>query len=50
MQEIVIRETILFTCIRTNLDMLNNNLKLKFQKTYMYDLIETFDVLVSLEL
>lgn len=50
MQEIVIRETILFTCIRTNLDMLNDNLKLKFQKTYIYDLIETFDVLVSLEL
>lgn len=50
MQEIVIRETILFTCIRTNLDMLNNNLKLKFQNTYMYDLIGIFDVLVSLEL
>lgn len=49
MQEIVIRETILFTCIRTNLDMLNNNLKLKFQNTYMYDLIGTFDVIVSLE-
>lgn len=50
MQEIIIRETILFTCRRTNLDMLNDNLKLKFQKKYMYDLIETFDVLVSLEL
>lgn len=50
MQEIIIRETILFTCRRTNLDMLNNNLKLKFQNTYMYDLIGTFDVLVSLEL
>lgn len=49
MQEIVIRETILFTCIRTNLDMLNNNLKLKFQNTYMYDLIGIFDVIVSLE-
>lgn len=50
MQEIISRETILFTCIRTNFDMLDDNLKLKFQKTYMYDLIETFDVLVSLEL
>lgn len=50
MQEIVIRETTLFTCIRTNLDMLNNNLKLKFQNTYMYDLIGIFDVIVSLEL
>lgn len=50
MQEIVIRETILFTCIRTNLDMLNDNLKLKFQNTYMYDLIGIFDVIVSLEL
>lgn len=49
MQEIIIRETILFTCIRTNLDMLNNNLKLKFQNTYMYDLIGIFDVIVSLE-
>lgn len=49
MQEIVIRETILFTCIRTNFDMLNNNLKLKFQNTYMYDLIGIFDVIVSLE-
>lgn len=49
MQEIISRETILFTCIRTNLDMLNNNLKLKFQNTYMYDLIGIFDVIVSLE-